>query len=130
MTAAAGIVAKKLFDQGRLQGIISLGGSAGTTIGTAAMQALPVGVPKVMVSTLASGDTPSLCGHQRHHHDVLRGDISGLNRLSGHILANAALAVAGMVAGEVKDEAPDKPLIAATMFGVTTRAPKRGIPGK
>lgn len=120
MTAAAGIVAKKLFDQGRLQGIISLGGSAGTTIGTAAMQALPVGVPKVMVSTLASGDTRPYVGTKDITMMYSVVDISGLNRLSGHILANAALAVAGMVAGEVKDEAPDKPLIAATMFGVTT----------
>ena len=120
MTAAAGIVAKKLFDQGRLQGIISLGGSAGTTIGTAAMQVLPVGVPKVMVSTLASGDTRPYVGTKDITMMYSVVDISGLNRLSGHILANAALAVAGMVAGEVKDEAPDKPLIAATMFGVTT----------
>ena len=120
MTAAARIVARKLFEEGRLQGIISLGGSAGTTIGTAAMQVLPVGVPKVMVSTLASGDTRPYVGTKDIAMMYSVVDISGLNRLSRHILANAALAVAGMVKGEIKDEVQDKPLLAATMFGVTT----------
>ena len=120
MTTAAGIIARKLFEGGRLQGIISLGGSAGTTIGTAAMQVLPVGIPKVMVSTLASGDTRPYVGTKDITMMYSVVDISGLNRLSRHILANASLAIAGMVKGEVAAEAQDKPLIAATMFGVTT----------
>ncbi|HHV08502.1 MAG TPA: UPF0261 family protein [Firmicutes bacterium] len=120
MTTAAGIIARKLFEEGRLQGIISLGGSAGTTIGTAAMQVLPVGIPKVMVSTLASGDTRPYVGTKDITMMYSVVDISGLNRLSRHILANASLAIAGMVKGEVAAEAQDKPLIAATMFGVTT----------
>lgn len=122
MTTAAGIIARKLFEEGRLQGIISLGGSAGTTIGTAAMQVLPVGIPKVMVSTLASGDTRPYVGTKDITMMYSVVDISGLNRLSRHILANASLAIAGMVKGEVAAEAQDKPLIAATMFGVTTPA--------
>ncbi|HHY91968.1 MAG TPA: UPF0261 family protein, partial [Firmicutes bacterium] len=101
-------------------GIISMGGSAGTTIGTAAMQALPVGLPKVMVSTLASGDTRPYVGTKDITMMYSVVDISGLNRLSRRILGNAARAVAGMVQAEAEEAATDKPIITATMFGVTT----------
>jgi uncharacterized protein (UPF0261 family) len=90
MTAGAAAVAAKLYAEGRLQGIISLGGSAGTTIGTAAMRALPVGVPKVMVSTMASGDTRPYVDTKDICMMYSVVDISGLNSLSGIILANAA----------------------------------------
>lgn len=120
MTRAAPVIAKKLYAEGRLQGIISLGGSAGTTIGTAAMQALPVGVPKMMVSTLASGDTRPYVGTKDIAMMYSVVDISGLNRLSRRILGNAARAVAGMVKAGAEEAADDKPLITATMFGVTT----------
>ncbi|SDF71098.1 Tm-1-like ATP-binding domain-containing protein [Sporolituus thermophilus] len=108
-----------LYRQGKVAGIISLGGTAGTTIGTAAMQALPVGVPKVMVSTVASGDTRPYVGFKdiTMMHSVV--DISGINSLSRQILANAAFAVAGMAKGVVPP-AKEKPLLGATMFGVTT----------
>lgn len=120
MTRAAAVIARKLYEEGRLNGIISLGGSAGTTIGTSAMQALPVGVPKVMVSTLASGDTRPYVGTKDITMMYSVVDIAGLNRLSRRILGNAARAVAGMVKAEKEEGLEDKPIIAATMFGVTT----------
>jgi uncharacterized protein (UPF0261 family) len=117
-------LARDLHAQGRVDGVLGLGGSAGTTIGTAAMRALPFGVPKVMVSTLASGQVRQYVGVR----DILMlnsvVDISGLNRISRRVLANATAAMAGMVAAiRSQDSAagePDKPLVTATMFGVTT----------
>lgn len=116
---AAAIVAEK-HAAGEIDGIISLGGSAGTTIGTTAMQAVPVGVPKIMVSTLASGDTSPYVQSKDICMMYSVVDIAGINRLSRQILANAAGAIVGMVNAEVPEAAADKPLIAATMFGVTT----------
>jgi uncharacterized protein (UPF0261 family) len=122
--AADGVakLAAELHRQGKVSGVLSLGGSAGTTIGTAAMRALPVGVPKLMVSTLASGQVQPYVGTR----DVMMMysvvDISGLNRVSRAVLDNAAAALAGMVSvgREPKASASDKPIITATMFGVTT----------
>ncbi len=115
--------------RGDVSGVISLGGSAGTTIGTSAMRALPLGVPKLMVSTLASGQTRPYVGSK----DILMFnavvDIAGFNRISRTILDNAARAMAGMVKlprpvnQELKRQ--DRPLIAATMFGVTTPCVER-----
>ena len=117
---AAALVAQK-HAAGDIDGIISLGGSAGTTIGTTAMQAVPVGVPKLMVSTLASGDTSPYVQSKDISMMYSVVDIAGINRLSRQILANAAGAIVGMVNAEAPaDAAADKPLIAATMFGVTT----------
>ena len=117
---AAALVAEK-HTAGEIDGIISLGGSAGTTIGTTAMQAVPVGVPKIMVSTLASGDTSPYVQSKDICMMYSVVDIAGINRLSRQILANAAGAIVGMVNAEAPaDTAADKPLIAATMFGVTT----------
>jgi uncharacterized protein (UPF0261 family) len=154
VTAAARGVANligELHKQGKVSGVIALGGSAGTTIGTAAMRALPLGVPKLMVSTLASGQMRHYVGDK----DILMlnsvVDISGINRISRQVLGNAARAMAGMcscsphapyeeIRSEVlQDRDPsqtppgfhhakrddynddcDKPLVAATMFGVTT----------
>jgi uncharacterized protein (UPF0261 family) len=104
--------------------VLGLGGSAGTAIGTAAMRALPFGVPKVMVSTLASGQVRQYVGVR----DVMMlnsvVDISGLNRVSRTVLANAAHAMAGMVRNSQfairNPQSEDRPLITATMFGVTT----------
>ena len=115
---AAKIVAQ-LNAIGAIDGIISLGGSAGTTIGTTAMRALPVGVPKMMVSTLASGDTSPYVDTKDITMMYSVVDIAGVNSLSRQILTNAAGAIAGMINAEVP-AADDKPLIAATMFGVTT----------
>ncbi len=110
------------FRNGDVSGVLAIGGSAGTTIGTAAMRALPLGVPKLMVSTLASGQVRQYVGDK----DILMlnsiVDIAGLNRISRQVLANAAHAMAGMVAGRREEPSrdTDRPLIAATMFGVTT----------
>lgn len=108
------------FARGEVSGVLALGGSAGTMIGTAAMQALPLGVPKLMVSTLASGQTRPYVGSK----DILMlnavVDIAGINRISRQILNQAAAAIAGMVEFRAAESGDDKPLIAATMFGVTT----------
>jgi uncharacterized protein (UPF0261 family) len=121
---AARLVAD-LHARGKVDGVLSLGGSAGTTIGTAAMRALPFGVPKLMVSTLASGQVRPFVGVRDilMMHSVV--DISGLNRVSRTVLTNAASAMIGMVRsqrsevrGQKSEE--DKPLVTATMFGVTT----------
>jgi uncharacterized protein (UPF0261 family) len=123
--AAAGVakLARELHATGRVQGVLGLGGSAGTTIGTAAMRALPFGVPKLMVSTLASGQTRPYVGERDIAMLYSVVDISGINRISRTVLTNAALAMVGMVQGsEVRGQRSeaDKPLITATMFGVTT----------
>ena len=88
--------------QGKVDGILGLGGSAGTTIGTAAMRALPFGVPKLMVSTLASGQVRPYVGVRDilMMHSVV--DISGLNRISRTVLTNAANAMIGMVHGQAR----------------------------
>lgn len=116
-------VAHAAYREGLLSGVLALGGSAGTTIGTAAMRALPLGVPKLMVSTLASGQMRSYVRDK----DILVlnsvVDIAGINRVSRMVLNQAAAAIAGMVRFAVPaavSEASDKPLVAATMFGVTT----------
>jgi uncharacterized protein (UPF0261 family) len=113
---------QKLHAGGQVAGVLSLGGSAGTTIGTAAMRALPFGIPKLMVSTLASGQVNQWVGVRDilMLHSVV--DISGLNRVSCQVLANAAHAMAGMVKMQRPAHAAvaTKPVIAATMFGVTT----------
>ena len=116
-------LAAKLHREGKLSGVLGLGGSAGTTIGTAAMRAVPVGVPKLMVSTLASGDCRPYVGTR----DVMMlysvVDISGLNRISRAVLDNAALAMIGMSGSRFPgpgSRPADKPIVTATMFGVTT----------
>ncbi|PAB60299.1 Tm-1-like ATP-binding domain-containing protein [Anaeromicrobium sediminis] len=119
MKGAAKIVLD-LHVKGVLAGIISLGGSAGTTIATHAMRALPVGVPKVMVSTLASGDTTPYVGVKDITMMYSVVDISGINSFSSKILANAAYAIAGMANAVLPKLEEEKPLIGATMFGVTT----------
>jgi uncharacterized protein (UPF0261 family) len=118
-------LATELHTDGRIDGILGLGGSAGTTIATAAMRALPFGVPKLMVSTLASGQVRAYVGVRDilMMHSVV--DISGLNRISKTVLANAAAAMGGMVKAKAHGRPSaglegDKPLVAATMFGVTT----------
>ena len=97
MAAGAAVVVRGLFEEGRIQGLLSLGGSAGTTIGTTAMRSLPAGFPKLMVSTLASGDTRPFVGTKDIAMLYPIVDIAGLNRLSRRILGNAAAAISGMV---------------------------------
>ena len=119
MGLGARALAVALAAEGKFDGVISLGGSGGTSIGTTAMKALPVGLPKLMVSTMASGNVAPYVDVKdiTMMHSVV--DVSGLNRLSRRIFANAAGAIAGMVEQDMPKVA-DKPLIGATMFGVTT----------
>jgi uncharacterized protein (UPF0261 family) len=119
MGAGAEAVARRLHADGRFDGILALGGSGGSSIAARAMRALPVGVPKLLVSTLASGDTRPYVGAVDVTMMYSVVDISGVNRVSARIMANAAGAMAGMVQAVVP-EADGKPLVAATMFGVTT----------
>ncbi|SHM37756.1 Uncharacterized protein, UPF0261 family [Caldanaerovirga acetigignens] len=119
MATGASIIVKRLYDEGKIDGIVSLGGSAGTSIATAAMKKLPAGFPKVMVSTLASGDTRPYVGTKDITMMYSIVDVSGLNRLSKQIIANAAGAICGMVNAKLQTE-NEKPVIGATMFGVTT----------
>ena len=110
----------KLYKQGKFHGIISFGGTGGTSLVTPAMRALPIGVPKVMVSTVASGNTAPYVGAS----DIVMMpsivDVAGINSISTKIFTNAVFAIAGMVKFENTKVVDKKPLIAATMFGVTT----------
>lgn len=119
MTRGCMALAQELFDEGRFDGLLGLGGSGGTALATAVMRELPIGVPKVMVSTVASGNVGPYVGTSdiTMLHSIV--DIAGLNRISRRVLGNAAGAVCGMVE-QVLPEAADRPLVAATMFGVTT----------
>ena len=119
MAEGAERVVTQLHADGRLDGILALGGSGGTSIATHAMRALPVGVPKLMVSTVASGDTRPYVGAVDVTMMYSVVDIAGVNRVSARIMANAAGAIAGMVGAKVP-QLTEKPLIGASMFGVTT----------
>lgn len=110
----------QLYAEGKFDGIISIGGSGGTSLATPAMRQLPLGVPKVMVSTMASGDVSP---YVRTSDIVMIPsvvDAEGLNDISKVIFSNAANAVVGMVQNRKEIESDGKPLLAATMFGVTT----------
>ncbi|MEW6155911.1 MAG: Tm-1-like ATP-binding domain-containing protein [Verrucomicrobiota bacterium] len=119
MSLGAPIVLTQLVNEGKIAGVISLGGGGGTAIATAAMRALPIGFPKVMVSTLASGNVAQYVGTK----DIVMFpsivDIAGLNRISRMILSRAAGAICGMVEAQPKSGA-DKPIIVASQFGNTT----------
>lgn len=128
ITLAARGAARLLRDRqagGDVAGVIGLGGSAGTTIATAAMRVLPLGVPKVMVSTLASGQVRPYVGDKDICMLNAVTDIAGLNRISRAILGEAAAAMAGMVLFQQENAAGDRPVVVATMFGVTTPCVQR-----
>jgi uncharacterized protein (UPF0261 family) len=116
---AAAQILQRLHAEGRVDGVLALGGSGGTSLATEAMRALPVGVPKLMVSTMASGDTRPYVGAVDVTMMYSVVDIAGINPISERILANAAAAIAAMAQVEVAGEHA-KPLVGATMFGVTT----------
>ena len=120
LAAGAPVVVRRLYEQGRFDGIIGMGGTGGTSIITAAMRALPVGVPKVCVSTAASGDTSAYVGSKDITMIPSIVDVAGINRISRIVFARAAGAICGMVEADVAPAADDKPVIAATMFGNTT----------
>lgn len=119
MLAGACALVPALYAEGRFDAVLGLGGGGGTAMATAAMRTLPVGVPKVMVSTLASGNTAPYVDVKDITMMYSVVDIAGLNPLSRRILANAAGAVCGMVE-QAPPEPSTRPLLAATMFGVTT----------
>ncbi|MGH3033688.1 MAG: Tm-1-like ATP-binding domain-containing protein [Gaiellaceae bacterium] len=121
MERGAAHLVRALHEQRRCDGILGLAGSGGSTVISGAMRALPLGVPKLLVSTMASGDVSRFVGTSDICllHSVT--DVAGLNRVSRRILANAADAIAGMAHGRARaDEESGRPLVAITMFGVTT----------
>jgi uncharacterized protein (UPF0261 family) len=119
MGAGAAEVIRRLHADGRLDGVLALGGSGGSSIAAQAVRGLPVGVPKLIVSTVASGDTRPYVGESDVTMMYSVVDIAGVNRISARIMANAAAAIGGM-AGATVPPLTEKPLIGATMFGVTT----------
>jgi uncharacterized protein (UPF0261 family) len=121
MLRGARVLVQQLHADGRVHGVLGLGGSGGTAMITAAMRALPIGVPKLMVSTMASGQVAPYVDVSDLALLPSVIDIAGLNPLSRRILANAAAAIAGMVEqAPIERDEPSRPLLGATMFGVTT----------
>jgi len=120
MGEGAAAIVQRMHESGDLDGVLGLGGSGNTSIATTAMRALPVGVPKLMVSTMASGDVEPYVGAKDVTMMYSVADIEGLNQLSRQVIANAALAMVGMVTNEPDVEVEEKPTIGITMFGVTT----------
>ncbi|MEV4069116.1 Tm-1-like ATP-binding domain-containing protein [Nonomuraea fuscirosea] len=149
MAAGAAAIAKDLHAQGRLSGVLALGGSGGSSIAAAVMRVLPVGLPKLLVSTMASGDVSAYVGQSDVTLMYSVVDVAGINSISRQILGNAAAAISAMAtaydtratdasrgarassdAGTSRDAGAaagpsgegERPLVAATMFGVTTPA--------
>src|SRR6478735_5902026 len=120
MADGAAELAKRLHAAGEIEGVLGAGGSGNTAIATAAMRALPVGVPKLMVSTMSAGDTRDYVGGTDVTLMASVTDVAGLNSISAQILANAAGAMAGMVGAPPIEPHGTAKLIGATMFGVTT----------
>ena len=125
MTKGLTKVVRKLYDEGKIDGILGMAGSGGTSIASASMRALPVGFPKLMVSTVASEDVSAYVGTK----DIMMVssivDVAGMNRISKLVYSNAA----GAIAGAVKQERPKiderRQVITASMFGNTTKAVDR-----
>ena len=124
MGAGAATVVRQLFDAGRLHGLLAVGGSGGSSVAAPAMQALPVGVPKLLVSTMASGDVQPYVGEVDATIMYSVVDVAGINSVSETVLGNAVAAIAGMAtAYEARAKTPaaeHRPLVGLTMFGVTT----------
>ena len=124
-------IARRLYDEGKVRGVFGIGGSMGTTLGTAVMRAFPVGVPKVMVTTMASRDTRAFVGTRdiMMLHSVC--DLSGLNRITRAVLGNGAHAMAGMVRwAEQRVAKSERPLAALSTLGTTeacAREVRRGL---
>lgn len=125
MAAGLAVVVRQLYDTGKLDGIIGMGGTGGTSIATTAMRTLPVGVPKVMVSTVGGGDVSAYAGTKDITFMPSIVDVAGINSISRAIYANAAGAIAGMVNTTAPPATEERPLIAASMFGNTTTAVDR-----
>jgi uncharacterized protein (UPF0261 family) len=119
MISGAQRLARERFEKGEIHGIVSLGGSMGTTLGTAVMRRFPIGFPKVMISTMASRDTRSFVGTK----DILMlhsvCDLSGLNRITRSVLRNGAMAMAGMLQPVSDEPELSKPLVVLSTLGTT-----------
>jgi uncharacterized protein (UPF0261 family) len=122
MADGLAVIVRKLYDEGKLDGILGTGGSGATSIVTASMRTLPVGVPKVMVSTVGGGDVSAYAGTKDITFIPSIVDVAGINSISRIIYANAAGAIAGMVKVELPAGGAEKPLVTASMFGNTTTA--------
>lgn len=126
MGRGAAAIVRQLAAEGKIHGLLSIGGSGGSSVAAPAMQALPVGFPKLLVSTMASGDVKPYVGEVDATLMYSVVDVAGINRISQMVMGNAAAAIAGMArAYEARQGAPEaelKPLIGMTMFGVTTSA--------
>jgi uncharacterized protein (UPF0261 family) len=120
MGRGAAAVLARLHAEGRVDGVAAVGGSGNSSIAAQAMRDLPVGVPKLIVSTVASGDTRPYVGAVDVSMMYSVVDIAGINQISAQILTNAAGAIAGMATARVPERSGERPLIGATMFGVTT----------
>lgn len=121
MTEGAAALVRRIHQEQPVAGILGMGGTGGTAISTAAMRVLPVGIPKVMVSTVGGGDVSAYAGGKDIIFFPSIVDVSGVNRISQIIYANAADAMAGMVLAEpLPARADDKPLLAVSMFGSST----------
>jgi uncharacterized protein (UPF0261 family) len=119
MSHAIPILLENLASEGKIHGVISLGGGGGTALATAGMRALPLGFPKLMVSTLASGNTAHYLGTKDIAMMPAIVDVAGLNRISRMVFTRAAAAICAMVETEITTE-NSKPIITASMFGNTT----------
>jgi uncharacterized protein (UPF0261 family) len=120
MSRGAAAIVERLHREGRLDAVVGMGGTGGTSLVTHAMQRLPVGVPKLMVSTVASGDTRPYVGAVDTSMMYSVVDIAGVNQISARIIGNAAAAIAGMAQATIPEQKETRPLIGASMFGVTT----------
>lgn len=125
MSAGLTAIVMDLHAKGRLQGILGMGGTGGTAVATAAMRVLPVGVPKVMVSTVGGGNVSAYVGSRDITMIPSVVDVAGINRISRLIYANAAGAISGMVKTEVASPDREPSLVAASMFGNTTQCVDR-----
>jgi len=121
MSRGAAVLAPRLFEAGRFHGMLALGGSGGASVACAAMRELPIGVPRVMVTTVAGGDVSGYVGVK----DIVMApsivDVAGLNRISRAVFARAVGCICGMAQTEMP-ASENKPLIVASMFGNTTPA--------
>jgi uncharacterized protein (UPF0261 family) len=120
MSRGAAAIVVRLHGEDRLHAIVGMGGTGGTALVTHAMQELPVGVPKLVVSTVASGDTRPYVGAVDIAMMYSVVDVAGINQISARIIANAAAAAAAMAQVTVPEQLDGRPLIGASMFGVTT----------
>jgi len=120
MATGLAVVVRELYEQGKVGGILGMGGSGNTSIATSGMRVLPVGVPKVMVSTLGGGDVSAYTGTRDITFMPSIVDVAGINSINRQIYANAAGAIAGMVKMEAPPAGEEKPLVTASMFGNTT----------